>query len=299
MDTAFYRDILDAMADGVYFVDRERRVTYWNRAAERLSGYSAGEVLGRRCADNILRHVDVLGAPLCVRGCPLAATMDDGEVRECEVYMHHKLGHRTPVLVRASPLRGPDGGIAGAVEIFSSAIKASTLRQELEALRRETLTDPLTGAGNRRFAELTMASLDSQAEEQQLTYGVLMADIDHFKAVNDTHGHQAGDRVLAMVGRTISQALRALDTCCRYGGEEFVVFSPNTDLDALRGLGERLRMLVERSWLDEADKSIRVTASFGGALSAPGEAAAATLARADRNLYRAKDTGRNRVCLDD
>jgi diguanylate cyclase (GGDEF)-like protein/PAS domain S-box-containing protein len=294
----FYRELLDAMADGVYFVDLDRRVTYWNKAAERISGYAAQEVLGKRCADNILRHVDCDGHHLCLRGCPLAATMEDGQLRETEVFMHHKYGHRVPVLVRASPMRGPDGAITGAVEIFSGNAKGINVLQELEALRKEVLTDQLTGIGNRRYADITLKSLDSSLAEHGVPFGVLFVDIDHFKKVNDTWGHHVGDQVLRMVAQTLAQGLRGLDVACRWGGEEFVLLVPNTTLESLRGLGDRLRMLVENCWLDHADKQVRATASFGGAVSRPGENADAVVDRADRQVYKSKEAGRNCVHVD-
>lgn len=295
MDIAFYRDLLDSMADGVYFVDQERRVTFWNKAAERLTGYAAEEVMGRSCSNNILRHVDEAGRHLCVNGCPLSATMENGQVGEMDVYLHHKYGHRVPVVVRASPMRGPHGDIVGAVEVFSSNVKNIDMLKELEALRRETLTDQLTGIGNRRFADITMKNLEASLTEHGVPFGVLFVDIDHFKKVNDTWGHHMGDQVLRMVAQTLSHGLRGLDVACRWGGEEFVLLVPNTDAAALAGLGERLRMLVENCWLDHGESRITATASFGGAVSRPGETAAATVGRADRQVYLSKESGRNCV----
>ena len=97
-----YRTIVENMHDGLYFVDRERRITYWNRGAERITGYSAAEVVGTSCADNILVHVDALGRQLCQGSCPLIAAMADGAAHEAEVFLHHKQGHRLPVWVRTS-----------------------------------------------------------------------------------------------------------------------------------------------------------------------------------------------------
>lgn len=298
MDQVFYEKLLDAMADGVYFVDLERKVTFWNRAAERLSGYAKEEILGKGCADNFLRHVDKQGTALCIHGCPLAATMEDGEVREAEVYMHHKFGHRVPVNVRATPMRDGQGTIIGAVEIFSDNSKSLSILNELEALRKETLTDQLTGIGNRRYADIAMETLDKTMQESSVPFGVLFVDIDYFKKVNDTWGHHVGDRVLAMVARTLAGALRPLDSPCRWGGEEFALLVPNTTLKNLGTLAERLRMLVENSWLEHDGEMIRVTASFGGAVSRPDELAYSVVARADRQVYKSKDAGRNCVHID-
>ncbi len=298
MDQKFYHNLLDSMADGVYFVDRERRVTYWNKAAERISGYLASEVIGKSCADNVLRHVDTQGTQLCLKGCPLAATMQDAQVREVDVFMHHKSGHRIPVSVRASPMYDEEGRIIGAVEIFSDNSKNIDLLQELEELRQEVLRDKLTGIGNRRYAELTLQNYEKAHQESQVPYGVLFVDIDFFKKVNDSWGHNVGDLVLRMVAQTLAKGLRPLDATCRWGGEEFLVIAPNINAVALTTMAERLRMLIANSWLDYDGATIQVTASFGGAIAITGEPSASVVGRADKQVYLSKERGRNCVHID-
>lgn len=298
MDNQFYKQLLDSIADGVYFVDRERRITFWNRGAERISGYAAREVLGRSCADNILRHVDATGAQLCQNCCPLEAVVMDGNMREAQVFLHHKLGHRVPVEVRATAMRDDKGEILGAVEIFNSNVKQINVLEEIQKLRKEVLTDALTGIGNRRYAEIRLSECERDEREHGVSFAVLFADIDHFKVVNDTWGHEAGDKILQMVARVLSGGLRGLDSACRWGGEEFVVITRNMTCEGLKALGERLRVLIEHSWFDHGDDRIAVTASFGGAISTPGESAQDVLRRADAQLYRSKEGGRNLVSID-
>ena len=90
----FFKGIIDNLYDGIYFVDRHRTITYWNKGAERITGYSAAETIGRGCRENLLNHVTADGVQLCQRDCPLAAVMEDGNEREAEVYLHHANGHR-------------------------------------------------------------------------------------------------------------------------------------------------------------------------------------------------------------
>jgi len=293
MEAEFYLHLLDSLTDGVYFVDQQRQISYWNKAAERLSGYSAAEVIGRCCADNLLRHVDDNGRELCLQGCPLAATINDGQLREAAVYMHHKFGHRVPVFVRAAPMRDNNGRIIGAVEIFSHNGKNLDFLAQMQSLRQEVVTDPLTGVGNRRCAEITLQRLDQMMAESKVTFGILFVDIDHFKRVNDKWGHHVGDNVLTMVARTIAAQLRPLDLVCRWGGEEFVVLIPNITAAELLHIAQRLRMLVKQSWFDLDDTKIQVTVSIGGALSADNEPAHNVLDRADQQLYRSKQSGRD------
>jgi len=298
MDQEFYKEVLDSLTDGVYFVDMERRVTFWNKAAERLSGYSAAEIIGRSCADNYLRHVDDDGTSLCLVGCPLSASMEDGKPREANVYMHHKFGHRVPVFVRATPMRDELGQIVGAVEVFADNSRNLDILNEMEALRQEVLTDKLTGIANRRFADINLELLDRTMAESKVPFGVIFVDIDHFKRVNDTWGHHVGDQVIAMVAGTMKAVLRPLDVACRWGGEEFVVLVPNATAEGLAVMTRRLRMLVEQSWVDHGGELVRVTVSLGAALSESGERAISVVDRADRQVYLSKAGGRNCIHMD-
>lgn len=298
MDQEFYQELLDSLADGVYFVDLDRRVTYWNKAAERISGFAAKEVLGNSCADNILRHVDDAGTELCIHGCPLETTMRDGQVREVEIYMHHKFGHRVPVAIRAAPMRDVNNEIVGAVEIFSNNSKNIDVLKEMEELRREVFRDKLTGVANRRFADMTLENYERTMRESGVPFGVVFVDIDYFKKVNDTWGHAAGDQVLRMVAQTLVNGLRALDVACRWGGEEFLIIAPNVTAESLTIMAERLRMLVEHSWLEFDGEQLAVTASLGGAVSREGETAEEVVGRADKQVYESKEAGRNRVSIE-
>ena len=294
----FYKELLDSLSDGVYFVDLKGRVTYWNKTAERLTGYAAQEIVGKACADNFLKHVDEVGVELCTSHCPLKGVMMDGDPRECNVFMHHKLGHRVPVYVRATPMRDDAGSIIGAVELFTDSSRDLDARAEVEKLRKEILTDELTSVGNRRYAIITQSRLETALFEDKVPYGVLMADIDHFKQVNDTFGHPAGDAVLVMVAQTLKSTLRPLDVICRWGGEEFIVLVPNITEDALGEMGERLRGLLTTTWIDRPEGRINVTVSLGGAVAERSESAESVIERADRQLYLSKKHGRNCVHVD-
>lgn len=299
MDEGFYKALLDNLYDGVYFVDRDRRISYWNTGAERITGYPRTEVIGKQCFDNVLCHVDDAGRNLCVAGCPLAFTMSDGAVRECEIYLKHKDGHRVPVVVRAAPMRDKDGAVVGAVEVFSSNVKAAQYAELIQRLQNEAMQDALTQLGNRRFAEMNLDNHIRARDRHEMVFGVLFLDLDHFKAINDLHGHNGGDAILRMVSRTIVHGIRPLDIPCRWGGEEFLVILPNIDLKALSVVANRLRMLVQKSWLAYEGRQLRITTSIGGAMAMPGETWQTLIERADRQVYVSKHAGRNRVNLDD
>ncbi len=288
--------LLDQLYDGVYFVDRSRRITYWNKAAERLTGYAAHEVIGKRCADDVMVHVDGEGSRLCEKGCPLAATLEDGRVREADLFLRHKTGHRMPVALRVAPLRDEGGEIVGAVEIFNDSSGKFDL-QHLARLEREALLDPLTGLANRRSLQRHLEGRMEELRRYGLGFGVLFIDIDRFKQINDTHGHAVGDRVLQMIARTLSVNLRPFDEVGRWGGEEFVAVVANVDSHALSLVAERLRMLTEASGLDTETGRVRATVSIGAVLATAEESVELILERADQLMYQSKIAGRNQVSL--
>ena len=297
-DKDFYKDIIDNLYDGVYFVDRDRVITYWNKGAERITGYSASQTLGRACRDNLLNHVTANGVQLCQNHCPLAAVMQDGKEREAEVFLHHADGHRVPVVIRASPKRDRNGNIIGAVESFSNNTSVIDTRTKLRALRREMTTDALTGIGNRKYLERRLEALLAEYKNNPEAAGLLFIDVDHFKLVNDHFGHNTGDMVLRMVAKTLRLALRLTDTVGRWGGEEFVVILYEVqNWESLRTAAEKVRALVECSRLDLKEKRLAVTVSIGGTLLQSGDTPESLVHRADELMYKSKQLGRNRVTL--
>ena len=294
----FFKNIIDNLYDGVYFVDRDRKITYWNNGAERISGYSAEQVIGRHCRDNLLNHVTANGVQLCQDYCPLAAVMQDGQPREAEVYLHHADGHRVPVMVRATALRDETGNIVGAVESFSNNSSVVNTRRRLSELHQMTRTDSLTRIGNRDHIEGRVRAVIAEYENSQSKAGLLFMDIDHFKSINDTYGHDVGDLALRMVAKTSRLALRVTDTIGRWGGEEFVaILYDISDEAALYLTAEKVRNLIESSCLDIDGHSLAVTASIGATLLYSNDTPDSLVRRADLLMYRSKHAGGNRVTV--
>lgn len=290
--------MLENLSDGVYFVDRQRRILYWNKGAEHLTGFSADEVVGRRCKDNILNHCDEAGTILCASRCPLLDTMRDGKQRETHVYLHHKDGHRKPVRVRAAAVRDTAGKVVGAVETFDDDSALVDSRCRANELKRASMSDPLTGVGNRRLGESTLAGWLEQYRRFQRPFGVLFADIDLFKDVNDRFGHDIGDQALCVVARTLADTSRHSDEVIRWGGDEFLVLLADADAAPLAMVADRLRVLVKQTRLVAGRTSVPLSISIGGTLVAAGDTDELIVRRADALLYESKASGRDRVMLD-
>jgi len=292
-----YKNLIETISDGLYLVDRDRRIIYWNQKAEKITGYRAEEVLGHRCQDNILIHVDMNGNSLCMGNCPIAATMKDGDHRDARVFLHHKNGHRVPVWIRAAPLRDTAGNIVGGAELFTDLSAGNAITEQIQELERLSFLDNLTQLANRRFVEMELDSRISEKNRYGAAFGVIFMDIDHFKRVNDTYGHDVGDRVLRTVARTFINTARPSDLMGRWGGEEFIGILRRINGGGLHKVAERIRSLVEKSQIRENGIKLHVTVSIGGTLADKDDTAESILKRADNLLYQSKESGRNRCTI--
>jgi diguanylate cyclase (GGDEF)-like protein/PAS domain S-box-containing protein len=295
-DPDFYQDILYHIRDGVYFVDREREILFWNEGAARLTGYSPKEIVGHHCDDNILAHVDCGGSQLCSGACPLVASISDGKGHEVQVFLRHKLGHRVPVLVRVQPIRGKDRSIVGAVEIFSDNSAQTEAARKIEETRRLAFLDHLTELPNRRFMEMALQTATLEYQVHQSPFAVMVIDVDQFKDINDRFGHSLGDRVLQVIGRTIAKSLRPSDVVGRWGGDEFVAIVGNIDSAQLRALANRCAAITGRVAIPCAlEGNIPIAVSIGAARIRGDESAQDLFERADRLMFAGKAVGRGCV----
>ncbi|MGB8366399.1 MAG: GGDEF domain-containing protein [Rhizomicrobium sp.] len=186
-------------------------------------------------------------------------------------------------------------------ELQRSAHEVSELRTKLDDVRKESLTDPLTGIANRKAFDTELADAIKHSRENDEPLSLLMGDIDHFKKFNDTWGHQTGDQVLRLVAGCLSENVKGRDTAARYGGEEFAVILRNTQLSGAVNLADQIRLYVERKKLvkkSTGDILGRISISVGVAQLGPDETRASLIRRADACLYAAKSAGRNCVISD-
>lgn len=293
----FYKTLLDNLFDGVYFVDRQRLITYWNKGAEQISGFPSEEVLGRWCGDKILMHINEEGQLLCDADCPLLKVMDNRKPIEAEVYLHHKDDYRVPVKIRVKPIMDDEGQIIGAVEVFSDNTFTVAARHRIEELKRLVDQDALTGAGNRRFSEVTLSAALKNYQQSGAIFGVLFIDVDHFKQINDTYGHLVGDQMLKVVADTMRYSVRTSDYVGRWGGEEFIIILYQINEKQLQNIAEKLRSLVEKNTLTTEKGEVGVTISIGGTLVQPTDTLKTILQRADELLYQSKSKGKNCVTI--
>jgi diguanylate cyclase (GGDEF)-like protein/PAS domain S-box-containing protein len=292
----FHIKLLDNLYDGVYFVDTDRTITYWNKGAERMTGFAAKEAINRHCFDNFLTHVDKAGCALCLDGCPLSNTLSDGEHRETELFLRHKMGHRVPVRIRVEPIHSVKGSIIGAVEIFTDISALKKLERLASHLHDPVYYDSLTQVANRRHIELKVQQALQEVQQFGCGFGIVMLDVDSFKSVNDKYGHETGDRMLQMLSDTLTRCLRPGDVVGRWGGEEFLVVVRDVTAGSLEHLAERCKHRIDATFVPMAcGAPIRIHVSVGATMLREGDLCDEALARADWLMCASKGSGINRV----
>ncbi len=289
ISTSRFRSVVDAAYDAIITIDQEHNVTLFNRAAEYLFGYSQSEVIGRPLSRLIPErfrqgHGDYVHQ--FARSPVNSRQMNERN----RIFGQHRDGSLLPVEIAISKIN-----VDGVIE-FTAIIRDIADRIHLmDLLQKQAATDELTGLPNRRSFTDTTENMFRSSDH----VSIFILDIDHFKTINDTYGHDAGDevlRALAEVGKIYS---RQMDIFARLGGEEFVAALPNTNLKQAYSIAEKLKTVFEQqnfvhTWRTE--NPIPFTVSIGVATRAPGEDGVGTvLKRADLALYRAKEAGRNRV----
>lgn len=290
-----YSTIMNLIDVGVYFVDRKRTITYWNKGAEIITGFKSEEVLGKCCSDNILTHVDSSGENLCVGICPLEMSIDDSQIREDEIFLHHKDGHRVPIKIKCCQLKNEEGVVIGGIEIFSDLSNKKADEFKVIELEKLAMLDRLTQIANRNYLDRELEGRMDEKNRYGTNFGVLFIDVDHFKSFNDTYGHDVGDKVLTYIAKTLTGNARPFDLFGRWGGEEFLGIIRNITLKELHRFANRLRLLVEKSYIHDPLGNLHVTISIGGTLAADTDTIKDILKRADTLLYKSKANGRNRV----
>jgi diguanylate cyclase len=183
-------------------------------------------------------------------------------------------------------------------QIQESRQEVATLRDRLEKVTEEALTDPLTGLANRKGLSKAVEAAVAPEEKLKSYPSLLMIDIDHFKKINDTYGHLLGDKVIKVVGETLKRQIKGKDTAARYGGEEFCVLLPDTGIKDATKVADNIRLTIENTKIkrvSDQQEIGKVTISIGVAYYQPEEPMADFFERADSALYQSKNEGRNRV----
>ncbi len=299
LDGEMYREVLDALDLGVYIVDLDRRIRFWNAGAERITGYTRAEVLGRACRENILVHCSEHGAETCDSSCPLKRTLEDGESRQPMMYFRHKQGHRVPVHVKTAVLRDSEGHVKAAAEWFGEPWLTAADEGVEENAATARGREQRGTSRPREFIEACLdRNLDALAHHGQ-AFGILEVRVDPWQNLRKTHGNEAAESMMRVLEETLHYVLNSADIFGRWTHDSFLVVARDSTVRALELDADLLRGMAASAQVRWWGDLLPVTISIGGVLARVGDTAEGLLASAHDALEQSTGRGGNSVTVMD
>jgi diguanylate cyclase (GGDEF)-like protein len=294
LDVLFHIKLLENMYDAVVFVNAGGQIALWNRAAERLTGISEHSMRQRPWHPETLKLTDERGGPVGEADCPVLCAIRSGVQSLRRLKLCGRTGRAVAVDAHAIPVMAQDGTMLGAIMQLHDASSETSLEQRCQSLYEKATKDPMTQVANRAEFDRMHETFVAAHQQQQAPCSLMICDLDRFKTVNDTYGHQAGDDVIKCLAALLKNSCRPGDLAARYGGEEFVVLCADCDNASATRRAEQVRKTLSEIRQPRMDGRT-VTVSFGVTEIQPGDTPETMLRRADRALLTAKSKGRNVV----
>jgi len=289
--------VLDQVQDAVVWLDKDRKIVFWNRSAEQISGREASAVLGKSCSEEIPLFADFAGVSICQDKCPVAMTLKDGAPRTLDVYLQHKEGFRVPATLRIIPVFKDDGEVIGAVETFFSAAPKVTIPLGLSELEKMGLVEPETGIPSKQYLDMTLKTRIEEFQSYGLSFGLIYVDIDNYGKILEKHGRFNSGKIVRTVARTLHKNIRFFDIVGRWSTEEFLVVLLNIDDSRLDIVANKLRLLVSESYITTETGMLNATVSMGASLVLRYDTVESLIKRSEQLMMHSKWLGRNRVSM--
>ncbi len=294
IDSLFQQKMLESMHDGVVFVDAGHRIMLWNRAAERMTGVAAETVIDQNWEPGLVGLRDSEGRLVVYDNCPLLQGIESGMQASERLELTSDQSRNLSVNAHILPVKGSNGETLGAALILHDASSEINLEERVQTLHVKATQDPLTKIANRAEFDRALERFTDAHLEHGCPCALIITDIDFFKKINDTYGHQAGDEALIEFAALLDSHTRQGDVVARYGGEEFVLLCADCDNASATSRAEQIRRELSSTPQSMLGGKC-ITASFGVTEVQAGDTAETMLRRADRALMQAKDNGRNMV----
>ena len=290
-------NVLNQVQDAVVCLDKDRKVVYWNKAAEQMSGIEGDHVLGRACFEDPVLFVDFGGVNICRDKCPVAMTLKDGAPRTLDLYLQHKQGFRMPATLNIIPVLKDDGEIIGAVETFTSTSPKVTLPLNLPELEKMGLVETETGIPAKQYLEMTLNTRLEEFQKYGLPFGLIYVDIDNYGKILEKYGRFNASKIVRTVARTLHKNIRFFDIAGRWGTEEFLVVLLNIDDNRLDIVANKLRLLIAESYITTETGMLNATVSMGASLVLRYDTVESLIKRGEQLMMHSKWLGKNRVSM--
>jgi diguanylate cyclase (GGDEF)-like protein/PAS domain S-box-containing protein len=279
-DPNIFRAILDSLQIGVYLLDRSSRIVFWNRGAERITGYQRHEVVGHLCQENILPDCGDHGCGLCGAVCPLALTIHEGKPKEAHVHFRHHAGHRVAMQVWAVPVRDENGTAIGVAESFHELKSTSDRNRRQVMLAAHGCLDATTGVANMDFTHFHLRENLASFNEYHLPFGIVGVRIDNMEHFKAAYGRVATDEVLNLIAESARNSIRPTDFLGRWAENQFLIIALNCTRPGLTKVVERLKKVTTHLELKWWGDKLEISTSIGAASAETNDTVESLLARA-------------------
>jgi diguanylate cyclase (GGDEF)-like protein/PAS domain S-box-containing protein len=279
-DPNIFRAILDSLQIGVYLLDRNGRIVFWNRGAERITGYQRHEVVGHLCKENILPDCGDHGCGLCGAVCPLALAVHEGKPKEAHVHFRHHAGHRIAMQIWTVPVRDENGTAIGVAESFHELKSTSERNRRQVTLAAHGCLDATTGVANTEFTQFHLRENLASFKEYSLPFGIVglrIANMAHFKAA---YGRVAVDEVLNMIAESARNSIRPTDFVGRWAEDQFLIIALNCTVPGLGKVVQRIQKVTSHMELKWWGDKLEISTSIGSAAVQADDTMDSLLARA-------------------
>jgi diguanylate cyclase (GGDEF)-like protein/PAS domain S-box-containing protein len=292
-----YRMVLDSLPVAVCAVDREGKVILWNEGAERVTGYLRQDVLGRLCTGTFLEHADAENNPLAGNAVPLLETMRDGRCLNVRASLRKKSGQSIGVHMRTVPLRGEDGRMQGAAELFEEVITRTPSERRHNKLAAVGCVDQLTGILNHSMIHAHLQEALSLYKVYPVPFCAMCISIDGLPKIGERFGQAAVDATLHVVAQTLESALRPTDFLGRWLEQEFLVILTECSENDLLRVGERLKKMTQHSQISWWGDTWSVTISIGATPAHDMDTTGMMVSRAEQGMRKCSEGGGNQIAV--
>jgi diguanylate cyclase (GGDEF)-like protein/PAS domain S-box-containing protein len=292
-----FRNVLESLQTGVYLVDRDQRILFWNEGAEKITGYFRQDVIGRFCRENSAAEVDGNKIILPDAADAIVSVLHDGKPTILEISLRHKAGHRISIRLRAAPIRNGHRTVIGVAVSFDEGLSASDWDRRQSKLAGHGCLDAATGVLTQAFTLSQLREKLAVFGEHQMPFSVLYIEIDRIDHLRASYGQAVLAPVLRVVGQTLENGLRPTDFLGRFGEYRFLAILTECGSEDVERAAERIMKMVNAAEVEWWGDRWSVTASFGATTVTMGDTVESISERAQRSLDESIAAGGNRVTL--
>ncbi|NQT65339.1 MAG: diguanylate cyclase, partial [FCB group bacterium] len=289
-----YQNIIENLYEGLFYVDKERRIKYWSKGAEKITGYSSSEVLDQICSEKFLCPTDADGRKYYGESNVFTITLANGTYKQFELLITHKNGSKVPVSIRIAPMYDVNDNIVGATQLFTDN------KEHLEHLVNDSeeyensFFDPITKLPNKVSLEMSINFKLSEFRRYNRPFGIILFEIDNYDKLSKIYGEEFDVNVLTKISKLVTIDLRPFDIAGRWSEKEFALVLINVREDSIKVIGDRLKDIIENTDLTIGKGEIDITLSIAGIVATLNDSTKLLIEKLRTTIKKCKHMGGNK-----